>query len=516
LTLGRAKDAETEFRKALEVEPKLALARTKLASALLAQGRAAEAEDEAKKASDADQKSAEAFAVLGKAIVAKDANRWNDAIAQAQQGAFLNARDAAVQVMVGEIFEVNGNIDQAQQSYGRALAADPGYLPARLAMVQVQIRKGQFDAALNDLQKIAQETNSGPAYLQLGRIFLRKGDWPGAASALEKAVALLPGSAEAHARLGTALTYTGKRPEALAEYKKAVELEPANTDFRTTYGLLLGIANQDAAGVAELQKVIATPGYKLPDAYINLGWIYRNMEPKKAQESVAAYKKALELDPKQEQAALGMGWAYTYMKDWDNAIGAFQKAIEIDPTTGPEANSGIAWSYFFKKDLDKAEEYLKKGTAAGRTDAKLAKNIEIVRKGGAAEGGPDLPKAPPPTPRVERPDAGTLSEQLMGARDVGTRVRAARELAKYGTEGVSALINAVTKDADWGVLTEAARSLGSLGPKASTALPHLNAILHSPPRIDTTVMTKEQMAESLKEQDFRRAVRDAVLKIQGK
>ena len=72
---------------------------------------------------------------------------------------------------------------------------------------------------------------------------------------------------------------------------------------------------------------------------------------------MAAYKKALELEPKNEQAALGMGWAYFYLKHWDEAIAAFNKAMELEPTTAPEAYNGIAWAYFFKKDVAKAKEY---------------------------------------------------------------------------------------------------------------------------------------------------------------
>ena len=89
---------------------------------------------------------------------------------------------------------------------------------------------------------------------------------------------------------------------------------------------------------------------------MNLGWLYRNTEPKKIDDSIAAYKKALEINPKEEQAALGMGWSYINQKSWDAAIAAFNKAMQIDPTTAAEANNAIGWSYLFKKDADKAQQ----------------------------------------------------------------------------------------------------------------------------------------------------------------
>ena len=517
LSLGRAKDAEAAFRKALEVEPRLTMARTKLATALLAEGNAAAAEEEAKKASDADPKSGEAFAVLGRAILARDPKRWDEAIAQAQQGAFLNPRDPLVQLTVGQIFEAGNNPDQAGLAYGRALAADPGFTAARVAGVSVLVRQGKTDAALADLQKITQEMpGNAAAQLQLGRLYLRKGDWQSAARALEQAVKLAPDVAEAHARLGTADQYIRKTPEALAEYKRAVELDPGNIEYRTTYGLILGIAGQADAGAAELKRVVSTPGYNDAAGYVNLGWIYRNTEPRRADDSVAAYRKALQLNPKEEQAALGMGWSYSYLKNWDEAIKAFNQAIQIDPTTAGEANNGIAWAYLFKKDLAQAKAYADKAAASGRADPRLKTNIERLEKGLEAEQAALEAPPPPPVPRFERPDAGTVSATLASARDVGTRRKAARDLVGYGADGVSALINALRQDSDWGVREQAANSLGTLGPKAASSLPYLRQILATPPVLEKTVMSKEEMQESLKEQDFRRAVRDAIIKIAGK
>jgi HEAT repeat protein len=81
---------------------------------------------------------------------------------------------------------------------------------------------------------------------------------------------------------------------------------------------------------------------------------------------------------------------------------------------------------------------------------------------------------------------------------------------------VPALINAVRTDQDWDVREQAANSLGAIGPKASAAIPHLMHILNSPRVMDKTVMDKAEMAASMREEDFRKALRNAVQKIQGK
>ena len=505
LAAGRAPDAEAAARKAVALQPASTAGNVQLAWALLAQGKAAEAETVARKASEVDARSGEAFAVLASAIIAGDPKKWGDAIAQAQQGAFLNPRNPVVQVEVGHIFEAGGNLEQAVSSYRKALEADPTYVPALLALVQAQVRSGKAEDAFASVQNLVrQNPGSADAQLMLGRMLLRKGDWPGAVTALEKAAAGLPRNAEVSARLGTAYQFTRHAPEALAAYRKAVELDPKNLDYRTTYGIMLGINKDYAGGVAELKKVIESPGYKSPDAYLNLGWLYRNMEPRRADESVAAYKRALELDPTNEQAALGMAWAYSYLKRYDDSIAAFNKAMELEPDLAADAYNGIAWGHFFKKDLPQAEAFLAKAKAAGRSDVRLADNIDRVKKGLEAKAAEPIDE-PAPAPRVA--DPGTLSQMLLTASGSAARCKAARELGKLGSDGVSALIGGLK--GDLGVQTCVAQALGNIGAPAKAAVPHLLAAAE---RCLTgkAIPTAEDMKNEAACNAFRNAVRDAV------
>src|SRR5947199_25159 len=255
----------------MQQHPKMAEAQVGLSQALLAQNKATEAVAEARKATETDPKSGEAFAALGTAILAENSKNWNDAIAQAQQGAFVSPASPVVQVAVGHIFEAGGNLDQAVSSYKRALEADPGYVPARAALVQLQVRRGETDAALPEAQKLAAEA---------------------------------PDSGEA--------------------------------------------------------KLIPTPGYKDAAGYANLGYAYRTMKPPRTEDAIAAYKKAMDIDPKNEQVALGLARSLFNANRFDEAIEMYKKTIQLEPSYAGEANLGIAWSYTFKKDLAQARAVLDK------------------------------------------------------------------------------------------------------------------------------------------------------------
>jgi hypothetical protein len=91
-----------------------------------------------------------------------------------------------------------------------------------------------------------------------------------------------------------------------------------------------------------------------------------------------------------------------------------------------------------------------------------------------------------------------------GSRDVGTRRQSRARPCHLWAERVPALINAVRNDQDWDVREQAANSLGSIGPRRRRH-PALVHILNSPRVYDTTVMNKEQMAMSMREEDFRKA-----------
>jgi superkiller protein 3 len=546
LALKRADDSVAAYRKALELDPKLNRARIGLAAALTAAGKGAEAQAEAKKATEADPKSAEAFATLGLAILAQSLGpdgavtnqaKWSEAIAEAQQGAFLNAKSIVAQVAVGRMFEAAGNLDQAAAAYERASQIEPGLLALRIKALNWKYPPHQFqqrfkeakekspdggpavgkallarDPGFQEAKKLAEQfPSSGEAQLEVGKYLFRTEDYRGAAEYFKKAMQHAPGLAEAFAFAGTSHQYAGHTPEALAAYQRAVELDPKSMIYRSTYGLLLGISGEYEKAAAELQKVVSSPGYKDAAGWANLGWAYRSMTPKKTSESVAAYKKALELDPKEEQAALGMGWAYSYANAYDDAIAAFQKAVQINPGVAAEAYNGIAWSHFFKKDMAAAKSFLDKAGAAGRADARLAENIEKLEKLAAQREAYEQYLREAEKAREQGGDVGTLSRQARTG-ETAARIRAVRELGGLGAQAVPGLIGALDDENPLPVREAAVAALGSMGPGAKQSLPYLMDILNT--REEKTVMSKEEMQAMMKFEDFKKRVREAVVRIQ--
>jgi tetratricopeptide (TPR) repeat protein len=552
LALKRSDEAVAAYRKALEMDPKLNRARIGLAAALTAAGKGAEAQAEAKKASEADQKSAEAFATLGLALLAQavgpdgtvtNQTKWSEAIAEAQQGAFVNPKSVVAQMAVGRMFEAAGNTDQAKSAYDRAHQLDPAivaeapglirmeaaalwaaYPPAKLQQKYREAREKApewsleiaratlaKDEGFTKIKKFADDRpKSGEAQLWYARYLMALEEYRVTLEVLEKAVRLAPNSAEAHADLGTVQSKLGRPDEALKSFEKAVQLDPKQVPYRTSYAALLGQNGEHQKGVAELLKVVNAPGYKDTNGFTNLGYLYRTMNPKKAQEAVAAYQKALELDPKNAQAAFGMGLAQLDGATYDAAIGTFQRVMQIEPNLTADAYNLIAWCHFFKGELTEAKASLQKAQAAGRSDARLTERIQRVEKLAADAARDELRRQA--EERLRQSDPGTLARRARSG-DIASRIRAVRDLGNLGAQAVASLIGVLVADDSATPVREAAViELAQMGPTAREAVPYMDEILRTD--CGKTIMTRQEMEESVKCEDLKRKTRDARLKIQ--
>jgi superkiller protein 3 len=517
LSLGRNDDAAAAFRKAIELDARTVRAHAGLTAALVAAGKGAEAVTAGRKAVEVDPNSAEAHALLGSALMAADPKNWGDAIAEAQDGAFKNPKNPEIHMIVAKIFEADGRFDQAATEYRKALELDPDFSPSRSALINAQFRKGDLDGALVEARKLAAAApNSGDAQVLLGELLLRKNDYENAVAPLEKAAKLLPASAEAHYYLGRAYHFTGRAKEALAPYEKAVQLAPNNLDFRTTYGLILGQNGQFDKAAAELQKVVASPGYKNTAGFTNLGFVYRSMEPPRNDESIAAYKKALELDPKNGQAALGLAWSYQNAKRYDDSIAACKQAMQLDASFAPACNQTMAWAYFLKKDFKASREALDAAEKAGAGNDRLASILERIEKAPAGTALTEEALEEAEKAREQQRRLQNKLEQIdrdLKAAGPATRVRAVRELASTaGADATPMLAFMLYNDKSVDVRIAVAQTLAGLGPGARRACPQIESIA----RMEIIPNPGADRAEAeleLKQGDLKRACQAAAAKV---
>ena len=187
---GRYAEAVEGFEALLRESPKDGYLRTSLAGALGALGRLDES-----------------LAQLDAAIELEPVN----------PGAYHNR---------GAIYERQGKTEAAVREYQTALQYDPGYAPARRALIQLRGGLPERDWTSPDQQRALE-------LAEQARSATLRGDYEGALQRLDEAERLAPNLARVHHYRANVAFLMGDRTGAIEALRRAIELEPDNPLHRT-------------------------------------------------------------------------------------------------------------------------------------------------------------------------------------------------------------------------------------------------------------------------------------------
>jgi tetratricopeptide (TPR) repeat protein len=436
-----------------------------LALALAASGQAAPALEAARAAVAAHPHLAEAQAALALAWLAHDPeDKKSEAMAAAHQAAALEAKNPFPQLVLGRVFEARGQLDPARSAYGEAATLDPTWPAPRIASLALQLGQGDAPGALAGLQALPEELRrAGEADLLLGRIRAQQGEWPVALLALDRAVVALPGLAEAHAARGAAAYNAGELKLAADAYGRASELEPGRLPYLSAHALHLSYDGRPDEGLAAMLQVTARPDAQTAAAFLQLGGIYRSFRPVRVADAVAAYEKALKLEPKNAQALLGVAESYREGRQWARATSAYERVEQAFPHLRGEALLGQAWCYYLSGDDSRAKFYTGLAVRAGA-------DVTEIRQ--AFSG--------PPAASGAALEVAELAERLR-SKNAGVQARAANELLALGRPAVAALAAVLQRrGTSLAVRERIVDGLGALGPVAREALPQLDRLAKAP------------------------------------
>lgn len=205
------------------------------------------------------------------------------------------------------------------------------------------------------------------AWVKLGMIHKRRGDYRAAETCGRRAVTLQPGLGFAHYGLGNALQCQGRLDEAIASYRRAVQLQPGFPDGH----YLLGNALHEAGAVAEAvecyrRALALQPNF--PEALADLGSVLIGMG--EVDEAEPFLQRALSLQPGNRVALVNRCHALRLAGKVDEAIDTFRHAMRIAPEA-LEIRAGLAGLLEKTGRLDEAGELTESGLAAAPDDAAL-------------------------------------------------------------------------------------------------------------------------------------------------
>lgn len=168
--------------------------------------------------------------------------------------------------------------------------------------------------------------------------------------------------------LGFAQSHLGKNADAIAAYKKATELSPKWFEANMNLGLALAKAGSVPEAAAALRAATqlkpSTGGQQaVGNAWFSLGQVLEESAPK---ESLTAYQKAEELDPKNAEAFLGTGKLMEAQGELAGAEKQYLTAVQMGNTGGLERLISL---YLKQKRFADAEGWLQKYLAANPNNA---------------------------------------------------------------------------------------------------------------------------------------------------
>ncbi len=250
--------------------------------------------------------------------------------------------------------------------------------------------------------------------------------------------------------------------------------------------------------MAALLEVTAKPEGQTSETWMALGGIYRGMEPPRVADAVAAYEKALKLDPKNGQAALGVARSYRAGRQWTRAIAAYERVSSAFPRLDREGLLGTAWCYQLSGDDTRARFYT--GLAA-RAGADVEPLRRALSRGGATAD--DFERA-----------------ELVGglrSKSAGEQARAVHGLLELGGPAVPSLAAALGRAGT----SLAARELivdglARLGPAAREALPQLDRLAGAAPAVPGPQESDEEKAQREREARLAEQARVAAERIRGR
>lgn len=294
---SRFQEAALEFRNAIQLDDKLAVAHWGLARAYESLQRFPEMFDELKKTVELDQNNLDAKIKLGNYYLA------------ASKG---NA----------------GLVAEAERLVKDVLQRDPKNVEGHILLSSVLFAQDRKDQALAELnQAIELDPSRAESYLSLSRFYLVTNEPAKAEEVFKKAISVNPGSALVHTEYGKYLVQVHRMPEAEAELKKAVEVAPSDRNARFVLASFY-LVNKQLDKAEETYRALADLDKEKPEGQAILADFYSSIN--RTDEAVRIYQDLVAKSPDYMQGRYRLAEILLMRGDRNGASAQIEEALKKD------------------------------------------------------------------------------------------------------------------------------------------------------------------------------------------
>ncbi len=302
----------------------------RLVEVRVAQNRSTEALELCEKILKDDPKDHEAIAMRASLwLYAGKPDQINTAISELLSVVNKMPENFVLRYNLGRALMAKGDIDSARVQFVDALKYRNDYLPARIALAQILVTRGEYAAGMSAANEILQ-LDPGNQYARLikSHAFMAQGKFVESKSVLEETLKINPDQRDAKYQLGYVLFKEGKMKEAEALFQQVYGQSPP--DMRGLMGLTEVYTAQGQFD--RVLKMLDEAIQKYPKAAtLQLAWGNIAVRAGKPDEGVAMFRKVLAGDPKNFDIHMRIAEALRQKGDLPQAIEVWKKAGELMP-----------------------------------------------------------------------------------------------------------------------------------------------------------------------------------------
>jgi cellulose synthase operon protein C len=350
--------AETYLSKALVQAPGLALARQLLAQVQLRTGQPTKALETLAPLLDQPKVSGEVLAVAAEAHLANgDAKKSEELFTRATKAKPDDPRIRTAKAL-GQMRR--GDTDTALSDLESVASSDKGVV-ADMALVSAHLRRNELDKALAAIAALEKKQPDKPVAANLrGRVQVLKKDTAGARQSFEKALAIDRAYYPAMASLAALDMVENKPAEARKRFEAFIKEQPRNVSA------LMGLANLLSRNGAPKQEVadVLTRAVKADptQATARLRLVEHHLTFRENKEALAAATDGVAALPNHGDMLQALGRVQLVSGDLQQAVTTLSKLVASKPDS-PAAHLALGEAYMARKDSDAADKSFKKALA---------------------------------------------------------------------------------------------------------------------------------------------------------
>jgi tetratricopeptide (TPR) repeat protein len=305
-------------------------------------------------------------------------------------------------IMLGAIHLESGDIEASRDAYERALVLDPNIAGAHTALGHIAMMKGDGRLAEQYFRTALRVTEDPQALSGLGTLALDKGDTEEALKFLARASDMAPKDASIAYALGRGFVKRGMSAFAEQAFRNALRLRPGLPQANQALGQLLVLDKRAAEAEPYFRALAGARGFELL-AELGIGDVARMQE--KHEQAVAAYERALAINPDHEAGFEALLWSLGKLGRGDEVLRLLDQRIVEYPaqfrwratrarirTNSPRPESAMAdWRWLhennsrdaeaaieFARALERQGDYAEAGRVADLAHALAPRDDELI------------------------------------------------------------------------------------------------------------------------------------------